>query len=152
MKLGLPGGGDDPPQFVAPKSDFHAVYRRLRELRAYHKHHCATNIARNFERGIDRVSKRIQKQFRRFGGKLNEMPPRPYRTTRADQAYVALQETARQADRDRDLARAGEIREALDATHRYAAGCCRRCARNTASPKPRPRRRFSYRRRRPDRP
>ena len=32
MQSGLPGGADRPPPSAAPESDFHAAYRRLREL------------------------------------------------------------------------------------------------------------------------
>ena len=43
-----------------------------------------------------------------------------FELTRVDYAYLTLRETARQADRDCDLVRAGAIREALNAIDQYA--------------------------------
>ena len=38
MQPGLPGGADRPPPSAAPESDFHAAYRRLRELGSHYYH------------------------------------------------------------------------------------------------------------------
>ena len=59
-------------------------------------------------------------KFTKFGGNTKELAHRPSATTKADQAYDALHEMARQAERDRDFGRAGEIREALGAIDKRA--------------------------------
>ena len=119
MKLGLLAGADRPPRPAAPKSDFHEGYSRLRVLRDRYRYHSSTTITNDFERAVNRVTKRVRKLYKRFGGNPNELAAHPYGMTNADQEYVILQETARQADRDGDRVRAGAIREALDAIHKH---------------------------------
>ena len=53
--------------------------------------------------------------FKRFGGNIEDLAKRPSGIATADYAYLILQETARQAEKDGDLVRAGAIRKALDA-------------------------------------
>ena len=62
------------------------------------------------------------RKFTKFGGntKKLELGLRPSGTTKTDQAYDALHEMARQAERDRDFGRASEIREALGAIDKRA--------------------------------
>ena len=118
-ELGLPGGADRPPQPATPESDFPAVYGRLRELRT-HYHLSRTDITREFKAAIDRVSLRVMRLFKHFGGKLDELPVGILNVTQVDHAYLAVQETARRAELDGDLMRAGAIRGALDAIDQYA--------------------------------
>ena len=121
MKLGLLGGADRPPRPVAAKSDFRAVYTRLRELRNRYRYDpSTTDITREFKAVIDRVSRTTEREFGRFGGNAPELGRHPSGITRAEQAYLALQETARQAARDGDPIRAGAIRVALDAIDKMA--------------------------------
>ena len=114
-ELGLLGGADRPPRSTMQESDVPAVYRRLRNLKHHYNVLSRADIAREFDRAIRRTSRRVVRQFVMFGGNTEELTKRQLGITRADQAYDALQETARQAERDGDFVRAGTIREALDA-------------------------------------
>ena len=120
MKLGLLGGADRPPRSTTLASDFVAVDRRLRELRSHYRSLSETDIARDVKRVTDRISQRVVIQFKHFGGRLDALPKRSSEFTRAEHAYLALQETARQADRDGDLTRARAIRGALEAIDKKA--------------------------------
>ena len=120
MKLELLGGAGRPPQRAAPESDFHAVYRRLRELRSQHRSRSGTAIAKGITSAVISVSQRVVRLFERFGGELDKLPIRSSDSTRADRAYLALQETARQADSEEDLLRARAIRDALNAIDKHA--------------------------------
>ena len=114
MKLGLLGGADRPPQSAAPETDFLATYRRLRELRDRYDSLSRDDITRDFQRPFARASRRILRHFEKFGGNMGKLVKRRRGTTRAEQAYGALREMARQADNDGDLEQAGAIREGLD--------------------------------------
>ena len=120
MKLGLLGGADRPPQSAAPGSDFPAVYRRMRELRSHYNRHSRSDIVYSFTLVTTNISRKVAHQFRRFGGNTEELAHRARGITTADQAYRTLQETARQAERDGDLTRAGTIHEALGAIDELA--------------------------------
>ena len=113
MQPGLPGGADRPPPSAAPESDFHAAYRRLRELCSHYHHISRADIRSDYHRVVARFLKAILGKFSKFGGNTTELAQCPSGTTKADQAYDALHEMASQAERARDFGRAGEIREAL---------------------------------------
>ena len=113
MQPGLPGGADRPPPSAAPESDFHAAYRRLRELRSHYNNISRADIRSDYHQVVDRFRKAILDKFTKFGGNMKELAHRPSATTQPDQAYDSLHEMARRAERDRDFGRAGEIREAL---------------------------------------
>ena len=114
MKLELPGGADRPPRPATPETDFIAVNRRLRELRSRYDCVSEPDIAFVLDRATSRVSDRTMSQFRKFGGNKAELAKRTTCLTSAEKAYLALQEMARQAERDADSARAAEIRQALN--------------------------------------
>ena len=120
MKLGLLGGADRPPRLEVPVSDFHAVYSRLRELKIHYNRLSRTEVSDEFQAAVQHVDYCAVREFRRFGGNTKELAHRPPGVTRADQAYRALQETARQAHGDGDLVRSGAIRVALDAITKRA--------------------------------
>ena len=120
MQPGLPGGADRPPPSAAPESDFHAAYRRLRELRSHYNNISRADIRSDYHRVIDRVSRTILRRFTKFGGNTKELAHRPSATTQVDQAYDALHEMARRAERNRDFGRARETREALGAIDKRA--------------------------------
>ena len=120
MKLGLLGGADRPPRSTVQESDLSAVYRRLCELKNHYNILSRADIAREFDRAISRTSKRVVRQFVMFGGNAEELGKRQLGITHADQAYGALQEMARQAEKHGDLVRAGAIRKALDTIDRCA--------------------------------
>ena len=105
MQPGLPGGADRPPPSAAPESDFHAAYRRLRELRSHYYHISRADIRSDYHRVVHRFLKAILRKFTKFGGNTKELAHRPSATTQADQAYDALQEMARRAERDGDFGR-----------------------------------------------
>ena len=119
MKPELLGGADRPPQSAAPESDFPAVNRRLRELRGHNFRLYRTYITRDCNRVLDRFSKLVLRRFTNLGGNTEELAPRSG-ITKAELAYLDLQKTARQAERDGEHARADEIREALDAIDKRA--------------------------------
>ena len=120
MKLGLLGGADRPPQSAAPESDFHAVCSRLRDLRNHYYGLPRADIFRDCHRATERIVRSTMRTFEKFGGNTKELAERPIGVTRVDQAYLALQEMARQADRDGNLVRAGAIRKALNAINKRA--------------------------------
>ena len=113
MKPRLLGGADRPPQSTAPKADFPAVFRRMGELREHYRNLSESDIADHVNRAIRRASERVVRQCKNFGGNTKELVGPPAGTTAAELAYHALQETARQADKDTDQMRAGAIRMAL---------------------------------------
>ena len=115
VKLGLLGGADRPPQAAAPESDFPAVYRRLRDLGNHYQRLSQPAIVSSFESALARICDRLWFQFEMFGGNSEELVQRPAGITRPEQAYLALQDMARQAERDDNIAQAARIREALDA-------------------------------------
>ena len=120
MQPGLPGGADRPPPSAAPESDFHAAYRRLRELAV------TTTTSPEQTSAVTIIGSLIASArqswanspssagTRRSWGCVHPPPPRRIN------AYDALHEMARQAERDRDFGRAGEIREALGAIDKRA--------------------------------
>ena len=120
MQPGLPGGADRLPPSVAPESDFHAAYRRLRELASHYYNISRMDIRSDYHRVVSRFRNAILRKFTKFGGNTKELGLRPSGTTKADHAYDALHEMASQAERDRDFGRAGEIREALGAFDKQA--------------------------------
>ena len=75
MKLGLLGGADRPPQTAAPESDFHAVYRRLRELRSHYRNRQARygHRRRTSTAAILRVYGAVVRQFVKFGGNTGDL-------------------------------------------------------------------------------
>ena len=120
MQPGLPGGADRPPPSAAPESDFHAAYRRLRELASHYYHISRADIRSDYHRVVNRLNNAILRKFTKCGGNTKELGLRTSGTTKTDQAYDALHEMARQAERDRDFGRAGEIRGALGAFDKQA--------------------------------
>ena len=120
MQPGLPGGADRPPPSAAPESDFHATYRRVRELSSHYYYISRADIHSDYKRVVIRLNNAILRRFTKFGGNTMELGLRPLGITKADQAYDALHEMARQAERDRDFGRAGVIREALGAIDKRA--------------------------------
>ena len=120
MQPGLPGGADRPPPSAAPESDFHAAYRRLRELRSHYYNIPRMDIRSDYHRVVVPFNQAILRKFIKFGGNTKELGQCPSGTTKADQAYDALHEMARRAERNRDFGRAGEIREALGAFDKRA--------------------------------
>ena len=120
MKLGLPGGADRPPPSAVPESSFHAIYGRLRELRTHYHGLSRADIHRDCHTATERVTRNTIRTFVRFGGNTEALAERPMGITVADQAYLALQEMARQGEQDGDLVLAGKIRGALDAIDEIA--------------------------------
>ena len=120
IEPGLLGGADRPPRSAAPESDFRAVNRRLHDLRNHYQHLSRAGISEDFRLASERVRRIAVRRFKKFGGKLEDLAKRPSGITTADHAFVVLQQTARQAERDGDLMRAGAIRKAINALHKRA--------------------------------
>ena len=120
VKLGLPGGGDRLPQPAAPAPDPLAVFHRLHELRNDSLRLDRTAIASDFEQAAGRISARLLRVFENYGGDLDDLVQHPAGITAAEQAYLALQKMALEAERNTKFARAAEIGEALDVIGRYA--------------------------------
>ena len=120
MKLRVLGGADRPPRPAVPESDFHAVYSRLRDLRNHFCHHSRTEISYEFDGAVQRVYRSTVNLFTRSGGKMEDLPRPRSGVTTTDHACIALQEMARQADRDDDPILSGAIRVALDAITKRA--------------------------------
>ena len=120
VKFGLLGGADRPPQPAAKpsasKEYFLTVYRRLGQLFGRYSRLRSTDIAHAFERALERISDRLLYQFNIYGGNPDLLARRHGDfTPDAEKAYLALREMADQAERDDKIARAANIREALDA-------------------------------------
>ena len=120
MKLGLLAGADRPPQSAEQESDFHAVYRRLRELRSRYVSRRKLSIAYDFELAVTRVTQSVTRQFKICGGNAETLGKRRSGVTNAERAYVALQEMARQAGSGADFAQSDRIRGVLDTIDRRA--------------------------------
>ena len=115
VKTGLLGGADRPPQPAVSAPTFLRVNTRLRDLR----HRCVRirNLAmvEAVEGALERISDRVLYQFKRFGGTPEELArSRGCRTT-TERAYFALLDRVYEARCDNNIARATEIRKALDA-------------------------------------
>ena len=115
VRLQLLGGGDRPPRPAVSESDFPAVYRRLYDLRNIDEPLAGRYIARAAEQAAERISGRLLYQFELYGGNTQELARDPAGITTAEQAYLALQRMAGQAERDDTMARADRIHEALEA-------------------------------------
>ena len=113
MKLGLLGGADRPPGSAVPESDFPAAYNRLRDLRRDDYGLSQGDIARDLNRTIQRLSRKVRSEFESFGGTTANLASQPADMTMAERAYLLLQETVRQAERDGDFMRARMIRNTL---------------------------------------
>ena len=121
VKLGLPGGADRPPQSAAPESDFHTVYRRLRELRRYYYGRCLMGIENDFQNAIERIYRRIRRQFKKLNGSGAELANLSPDATMADQTYRVLQKMARDAENEGAVGQTAQILEALTELEGYAA-------------------------------
>ena len=120
MKLGLLAGADRPPQSAEQESDFHAVYRRLRELRSRYVSRRKLSIAYEFELAVTRIAQSVTRQFKICGGNAETLGKRRSGVTIAERAYVALQEMARQAGSGANFAQSDRIRGVLDTIDRRA--------------------------------
>ena len=120
VKLGLLGGADRLPQPAAPESDVLALYRRLHERLYRYQRLSRTDIANDFDHAAGRVSSRLLHLFKIFGGNTEELAQRPAGITTAEQACLALEGMALQAECEAKFARAVKIRNALDVIGTYA--------------------------------
>ena len=114
VRLGLLGGADRPPRSATPESDFFAVYRRLRDIRDHTIRLSRTDIADDVGTALDRVHRIAVRHFESLGWPVEDLAWRAPGMSMAEEAYRVLQDAARQADDDGNLARAGELREALE--------------------------------------
>ena len=121
VQLRLLGGADRPPQPAAPESDFHTVYRRLREFRSYYYSRYMMGIENDFFNALQRVEYRIRRQFRNFNGSEAELANLSPGVTLADQTYRVLQKMARDAKNEGASSRTDQILEALKALEGYTA-------------------------------
>ena len=121
VKLGLLGGADRPPQPAAPESDFHMVYRRLRELRSYYRSRYMMGIEKDFYNALHRVDQRIRRHFQIFNGSEAELANLSPDATLADQTYRVLQKMARDAENEGAVGQTAHILEALTELEGYAA-------------------------------
>ena len=114
VRLGLLGGADRPPRSATPESDFFAVYRRLRGIRDHTIRLSRTDITGDVGTALDRVHRIAVRHFESLGWPVEDLAWRAPGISMAEEAYCVLQDAARQADDDGNLARAGELREALE--------------------------------------
>ena len=120
MTLGLLGGADRPPQSAVQASDFLTVMRRLREMNSHYNRSSRIDICRELNLATSRLNSRVMRRFDEFGGQARDLPRRIPGIRISEAAYRAFQEMARQAERDGDLVRAGEIRETLNVIDKHA--------------------------------
>ena len=123
IELGLPGGADRPPQSAAPKSDSPSAIRTLREIRTHDAFLSRMNsvLDRDIRLVATLVCRGIVSEFEKFGGRIPNPEIRTFGIAKSEEAYLALQDMARQADGNDSPVLAGEIRDALDAIDKYAA-------------------------------
>ena len=138
MKLGLLAGADCPPQSAPPKSGFIATNRRMRDLQHHYNMRSRPDIARDLHAATRRVSRWVLRQFTSVGGRFEDLRHRSSGTTTAERAYFALQDMARQADRDGGLVRVGVIRETLDTIDKRAVEALEAVFREYGMATPRP--------------
>ena len=115
MKLGLPGGGDRPPEPAVSARTFMRVYSRLLYLRGRYRRLRNLAMAKAVEGALERISNGILSHFESFGGTAEELRQVPGGTTAAQRAYIALKNMAYTAKCDNKVAQATELRRALDA-------------------------------------
>ena len=122
-RSGSPGssGAGSPTGCAARASDFFSVYGRLRELRSHFRNRSRPEAEGDFKRAIDRTHKMVLHNIESFGGEVEYLPLSRLHATKAEQAYVALQGLARQAEDDDDSTRARAIREALEEIDKASA-------------------------------
>ena len=95
MQPGLPGGADRPPPSAAPESDFHAAYRRLRELASHYYRISRMDIRDDYHRAVMRFLKAISSKFTKFAGNTQELgcvhpaPPRRIKRTTPSSKWPA---------------------------------------------------------------
>ena len=111
VKLGLLGGADRLPQPAAPESDFLETNRRLQELLIRYRCLSRTAIVHDVEQAAGRISNRLLHLFRTLGGNTAELAHRPVGIRTGEQAFITLQEIARQAEAEGDWLRAAAIRK-----------------------------------------
>ena len=119
LELGLPGGANDPPQSAALECDLLVVCRRLHELRSHYATISRTDTVDDFTSTIDRISRLNVNRFHDFGGILVELEAYPTSIQKAEQAYLALQKMARQAERE-GQSRSGRCDPSVLECHRPA--------------------------------
>ena len=115
VKIGLLGGADRPPPLVGSASTYLRVNTRLHDLRRRYVRFRNLAMAEAVEGALERISDRVLYQFERFGGTPEELARSQGHSTTTNRAYFALWKRIGEATCDNNIARATEIRKALDA-------------------------------------
>ena len=115
MKLGLLGGAPgDPPQSTARQPDWRTLYRRLYHGLIRSREVSNGGAQRAFGNAYNNISYKIEREFRRFHGRVAVVFPRGGDVMVAEKRYSILQEMAREAEQAGDTERASQIRKALE--------------------------------------
>ena len=118
---GIAGGAGRPPRPPEQVEDSFAAYRRMRCLYNQYIEQSGSIIKVEIQR-VDELLKRfVRHRFEKLGGEFTNLPRFYGGVTKAEQAYMSLQEEARQADSDGNPKRASAIRVALVEIDRHVA-------------------------------
>ena len=116
-----PGGAGRPPRSPVQAEDFLTTYRRMRCLYNLYSDLTGPNFKQDYRRAEESLKHFVKYRFDKFCGEFKNLPRYYGRVTKAEQAYMSLQEKARQADNDGNRERASGIRDALAKIDRHAA-------------------------------
>ena len=107
-----------PPRASSPmQSDWITAYGQVRDL-VHHFSGAGREITcLDFRDTSATISRLVMYKFRRFGGNSKQLPPPFGATTRAVQAYRAMEDMRRRAAESGEVERAYDIRQALEAIH-----------------------------------
>ena len=118
---GLPGGADRSSQPAEQPPGFLTTFTRLRSLESQYRDQRNREPAERFLRAVRNLSKVVVRRYTTFIGSVSKLPWSEGGILKAERAYAALREKARQAELGGDLEQADSIREELKAIDWRAA-------------------------------
>ena len=118
---GLPGGADRSSQPLEQPPGFLTTFTRLRSLESQYRDQPNREPAEMYLRAIRNLSKIVVRRYTTFIGSASQLPWSEGGMRKAERAYAALREKARQAELGGDLEQAISIREELTEIDWHAA-------------------------------
>ena len=102
-----------PPTRIPMEFDWDSNYRQLRNLSSGYGTASQKPVIVDFRKSAERVSRVVMRNFWEFGGTGESLSTRSDRTTKAVQAYYAMESWLGEATNSGQFTRAYDIREAL---------------------------------------
>ena len=104
-----------PPAYASIQSGWTPAFSQLRGLARYFSDIGRKAISADIYSANLRVTRAVMYKFRKFGGNPTHLLPNSSGVTRSEQAYRAIEDMARRAAESDNAARAGELRQTLEA-------------------------------------